>query len=63
MKLGILNIDLYKINLDDTNYDEEDPDTIILIRHLVWHIKFEKGKALKKELNEELMFVAWHPKR
>ena len=23
--------------------------------------KLEKGKALKKELNEELMFVAWHP--
>ena len=62
-EMGILNIDLYNINLDDTNYDEDDPDTIILIRLLVWHIKFEKGKALKKELNEELMPVAWHPKR
>ena len=56
----ILNIDLNNINLDDTNYDEVDPDTIILVRLLTWHFKF---KALKKELNEELMLTAWHPKR
>ena len=28
-----------------------------------WHIKFEKCKALKKELNEELMPIVWRPKR
>ena len=50
------------INLDD-NFDEEDPNTIILIRLLAWHTKFEKHKELKKKLNEELMSVAWHPKR
>ena len=44
--MGILNIDLNNINLDDTNYDEDDPDTIILVRLLAWHIKFEKRKAL-----------------
>ena len=27
------------------------------------HTKFEKRKELDKELNEELMLVAWHPKR
>ena len=32
--MGILNIDLNNINLDDTNYDEEDPDPVILIRLL-----------------------------
>ena len=42
--MGILNIDLNNINLGDTNYDEDDPDTIILIRLLAWHIKFEKRK-------------------
>ena len=47
-EMGILNIDLNNIDLDDTNYDEEDPDTIIHIRLLVWHIKFEKCKELKK---------------
>ena len=57
---GILSIDLNNINLDDTNCDEDDPETIIYMRLLSWHIKFEKLKALKKELNEELMLVAWH---
>ena len=32
-EVGILNIDLNNINLDN-NFDEDDPDTIILIRHL-----------------------------
>ena len=45
--MDILSIDLNNINLDDTNYDEDDPETIIYIRLLAWHIKFEKRKALK----------------
>ena len=45
--MGILNIDLININLDE-NFDEDDPDTIIFIRLLAWHIKFEKRKAIKK---------------
>ena len=44
-EMGILNIDLNSINLDYT-FDEDDtdqegkdePDTVILIRLLVWHI-------------------------
>ena len=59
--MGILNIDLNNFNLDDTNYEKDDPDTIILIRLLAWHIKFEKRKTLKKELNEELILISWHP--
>ena len=60
-KTGILNIDLNIINLDN-NFDKDDPDTIILIKRLAWHIKFEKHKALKKELNEELVPIAWQTK-
>ena len=30
------------INLDDANYDEDNPETIILVRLLAWHSKFEK---------------------
>ena len=60
--MGIVSIDLSDINLDN-NFDEDDPDTIIFIRLLAWHNKFEKCEALKKELNEELRPVAWHPKR
>ena len=61
-EMGILNIDLNNIN-PDNNFDEEDPDTIILIRLLFWYSKFEKRKELKKQLSEELMPVAWHPNR
>ena len=45
--MSILSVSLNNINLDDTNYGEDDPNTIILIRLLVWHIKFIKSKALK----------------
>ena len=55
--MGILNIDT-----NDTNYNEDAPETIIHIRLLTWHIRFKKRKALKKALNEELMIIAWHPR-
>ena len=45
--MGILDIDLNNINLG-YNFNEDDPNTIILIRSLAWHIKLEKRKALKK---------------
>ena len=56
-EMGIVNIDVNCTNLDDNNFDEDDPDTIIHVRLLAWHIKFEKRKAVKKELIEELMSV------
>ena len=61
--MGILSIDLNNVNLDNTNYNEDDAETFIHIKLLAWHIKFEKHKAYKKALNDELMSVAWHPKR
>ena len=48
MKWVLLILILIIINLDD-NFDEEDPNTIILIRLLAWHTKFEKHKELKKK--------------
>ena len=42
------NIDLNISNLDDNNYNEGDPEIIIHVRLLAWHIKFEKCKAHKK---------------
>ena len=45
--MGIFIIDLNNVNLDN-NFDEDDPETIILIRLLTWHIKIEKRKELKK---------------
>ena len=32
-----------------TNYDADDPNAIILVRLLAWHIKFKKRKALKRK--------------
>ena len=59
-EMGILNTGLNNINLDDTNYDKDDPEAIIHIRFLAWHIKFKKRK---KKISEEIMPIAWHPKR
>ena len=47
-EIGILNIDLNNIYTDDTNYDEDNPGTIIFVRLLAWKIKFKKREALKK---------------
>ena len=55
--MGILNIDLHNINLDN-NFDENNPATIILIRRLHWHSKFKKRKELKKNISLELMPIA-----
>ena len=46
-EMGILIIDLNNIKLDN-NFYEDDSDTIILIRLLIWHISFEKRKEFKK---------------
>ena len=46
-EIGILNIDFNNINIDNI-FNEDDPDTIIIIRLLACHIKLDKGKALKK---------------
>ena len=63
-QMGILGLDLDKINLqDDNNFCEEDPEAIIHVRILAWQNKFEKRKLLKKDINKELMPVAWHPTR
>ena len=57
------HIDHNNINLDDTNYIEHEHETIIHIRLLVWHIKFEKPKVLKEDLNEKLVLITWYPKK
>ena len=46
--MGVFNVNLNSINLCNTNCDEDDPDTIILLRLLAWHIKFENANHLKK---------------
>ena len=45
--MGIVNIDLNIINLDN-KFEWDDTDAIIIIRLLALHIKFEDRKELKK---------------
>ena len=44
--MGILTVNIDNINLDN-NFKENDLDTIVLIRLLVLHCKFEKLKVVK----------------
>ena len=37
---SILCVNLNNIDLYDTNYEEDNPDAIILIKRFAWHIKF-----------------------
>ena len=46
-EMGIFGVNLNNISFDNTNYEEDDPDTIILVRLLAWYSKFKKRKALK----------------
>ena len=46
-KMGIHRVN-YKNISRDNNFDEDDPDNIILVRLLAYYIKLEKGKSLKK---------------
>ena len=45
--MAILSVNRNNINLDN-DFDEDDPDTIILIRLFAWYSKFKKRKVLKK---------------
>ena len=51
-EIGILSIDLNNINLDDTNKDET--ETVIDVRLLAWHSKFEKRKTPKKRVKQSV---------
>ena len=57
--MGIFNIDLNNVNLNN-DFDDDDPGNVIHIRRLDWHIQSGKRRALEKKLDEELMPVAWH---
>ena len=46
-EIGILSINFNNI-YPGNNFDEHDPDTIILVRLLIWHSKAKNQKTLKK---------------
>ena len=52
----ILSVDLNKINVDNVNFDENDPETIIHV--MAWRNRFKQHKTFKKDINKEVMPVA-----
>ena len=47
-QIGILGVDLDKINLDDcNNFDKDDPETTLYVRLLAWRSKCEKSEVFK----------------
>ena len=54
-QMGILGVDLDKINLDDdNNFYGDNLYTIIHVKRLAWYNKFEKRKALKKKEKQRI---------
>ena len=37
------------INIDDNNFDEDNPETIVLIRFMAWCIRYKQHKANKND--------------
>ena len=61
--MGIFSVDLDNIKFDDVNFDEDDPETIIHVRLMVWYYRFKQRKAFKEEISKELMPASWHATR
>ena len=51
-EMDIVSVDLDKINIDDVNFDEDDPETIIHVRVMAWHNRFKQRKAFKKDISK-----------
>ena len=61
--MGILSIDLNNTDLDDVNFYEYCPETIIDFRRMAWRNILKQSKAIKNDVSKELMPLAWHPTR
>ena len=51
--MGFLCVDLNNINLDNVNFYEDCPETIIHVRLLAWCNIFQLCKTFQKELSKE----------
>ena len=46
------------LNIDDANFDEDNPETIIHVRHMAWCNRYKQRKVFEKDINKELRPVA-----
>ena len=60
--MGHNTTDLNNINPDDDNFDN-DSETVIHVRHMAWHNRYEQRMACEKEIYKKLMPVVWYPTR
>ena len=56
-EMTFISVDLNKINLDDVNFDEGEPETIIYVRLMAWLNRFKQRKAFKKDVSEDLISI------
>ena len=59
----ILSIDVNSTNLDEVNFDEDHPETIIHANLIAWRNKLKQRKSFKNNISKELMPVAQHQTR
>ena len=50
--MGIPNVNLKNINLDEANSEKYDPKTIVHLRLLAWQYRYKQRKAFKKEVSK-----------
>ena len=50
-EMGILGVDFDGINLNDFNFDKNDPETTIHVRRMAWCNSFKQRKGFKTELS------------
>ena len=46
--------------LDDGNFDEDDPKTIVYVRCIAMRNRVKQRKTFKNDISKELMPAAWH---
>ena len=51
-EIAVLSVDLDKINLDDVNFNEDDPQAIIHARCMTCYDKFKHWKPCKKNVRK-----------
>ena len=56
--MGVLSIGLNSINHDDASFEEDNPETIIYVRLIDRHNRFEQCKSHKNHISKEFMPVA-----
>ena len=60
--MGFNTTDINNINLNNYNFDEDDPKTFNQVKFMTWHNRFTQRKAYKNKISKELMPVTWRSK-